>query len=51
MAVFVIFLLLVNILNIFGPLQGDNKPMLAVTALAFYFLFAFSAFWLDKKRS
>ncbi len=51
MGVFVVFLLLVNILNIFGPLQDDNKVTLAVSALAAYFLFAAVAFWLDRKRS
>ena len=51
MGVFVVFLLLVNILNIFGPMQDDSKVALAVSALAAYFLFAAVAFWLDKKRS
>ncbi len=51
MGVFVVFLLLVNILNIFGPMQDDSKVVLAVSALAAYFLFAAVAFWLDKKRS
>jgi len=51
MGVFVVFLLLVNILNIFGPLQDDNKTTLAISALAAYFLFAAVAFWLDRKRS
>ena len=51
MGVFVVFLLLVNILNIFGPLQDDNKVTLAVSALAAYLLFAAVAFWLDRKRS
>jgi membrane-bound metal-dependent hydrolase YbcI (DUF457 family) len=51
MGVFVVFLLLVNIVNIFGPLQGDSKVALAVTALASYLLFAAVAFWLDTKRS
>ena len=51
MGVFVVFLLLVNILNIFGPLQDDNKTTLAISALAAYFLFAAIAFWLDRKRS
>ena len=51
MAVFVVLLLLVNIMNIFGPLQGDSKLMLAVTALASYLLFAAVAFWLDAKRT
>ena len=51
MSVFVVVLLLFNIVNVFGPLQGDNKVALAVSALAAYFLFAAIAFWLDKKRS
>lgn len=51
MGVFVVFLLLVNIVNVFGPLQGDSKVTLAVSALAAYFLFAGIAFWLEKKRS
>jgi hypothetical protein len=51
MPVFVIFLLLVNVVNIFGPLQGDSKTVLAITALTSYFLFAAVAFWLDTKRS
>jgi len=51
MGMFVVFLSLVNIVNIFGPLQSDSKVVLAVSALAAYFLFAAVAFWLDKKRS
>jgi len=51
MSVFVIFLLLVNVVNIFGPLQGDSKLILAISALTAYFLFAAVAFWLDTKRS
>jgi len=51
MGMFVVFLLLVNIVNIFGPLQSDSKVALAVSALAAYFLFAAVAFWLDTKRS
>ena len=51
MTVFVILLFLVNVVNIFGPLQGDSKLILAITALTSYFLFAAVAFWLDKRRS
>ena len=51
MTVFVILLLLVNVVNIFGPLQGDSKLVLAITALTSYFLFAAVAFWLDRRRS
>jgi len=50
MIVFVAILLLVNIVNVFGPLQSDSKVALAVSALGAYFLFAAVAFWLDKKR-
>lgn len=51
LGVFVAFLLLVNVVNIFGPLTGDSKPALAISALVSYFLFAGIAFWLDGKRS
>ena len=51
MSIFVLLLLLINVQNIFGPLQGDSKLVLAVTALASYVLFAAVAFWLDAKRS
>jgi hypothetical protein len=49
-AVFVGVLLLVNVANIFGPLQDDSKVVLAISALGAYFLFAAVAFWLDRKR-
>jgi hypothetical protein len=51
MSVFVVLLILLNIQNIFGPLQGDSKMALALSALAAYLLFAAVAFWLDRKRS
>jgi len=51
MGIFVVVMLLINIGNIFGPLGGASKVVLAVAALAAYFLFAAIAFWLDKKRS
>ncbi len=51
MGVFVVFLLLVNVVNIFGPLQGDSKMVLAISALTSYFSFAAVSFWLDTKRS
>lgn len=51
MAVFVGILLLVNVANIFGPLQSDSELNLAIAALASYFLFAAIAFWLDTKRA
>ncbi len=51
MPVFVIFLLLVNVSNLFGPPMGDSKMALALSALTAYFLFAGVAFWLDSKRA
>lgn len=51
MGVFVGFLLLLNVANIFGPPMVDSKLGLAVFALTSYFLFAAVAFWLDGKRS
>jgi len=51
MGVFVVFLLLINVMNIFGPLGSDSKVELAVSALAAYLVFAAIAFWLDKKRA
>ena len=50
MIVFVVLLILMNIGNIFGPLGGDSKVVMAVSALVAYLLFAAVAFWLDKKR-
>jgi len=51
MGIFVVFLILINIMNIFGPLMDDSKVNLAISALAAYFIFAGVAFWLDKKRT
>ena len=51
MAVFIGFLLLVNISNIFGDPMVDSKMGLSIFALSSYFLFAAVAFWLDRKRS
>jgi hypothetical protein len=51
MAVFIGFLLLVNVSNIFGDPMVDSKVGLSIFALSSYFLFAAVAFWLDRKRS
>jgi len=51
MTVFVVVLLIVNAINIFGPPFGDSKLSLAISALVMYFLFAGVAHWLDGKRS
>jgi len=48
---FVVFLLLVNAFNVFGPLTDDSVTVGAITALVLYFLFAGIAFWLDRKRA
>ena len=51
MGIFVVILLLVNAVNIFGPPFGDSKVSLAISALVMYFVFAGVAHWLDGKRS
>ena len=50
MLIFVLILLLINAINIFGPPFGDSKTSLAISALVMYFIFAGVAFWLDRKR-
>ncbi|MEW6991136.1 hypothetical protein AADZ91_10640 [Colwelliaceae bacterium 6441] len=48
---FVILLLAINVVNIFGPLSvEDNKTSTAISAMVAYCLFSIIAFWLDKKR-
>jgi len=51
MGIFVMILLFVNAINIFGPPFGDSKVSLATSALAMYFLFASAVHWLDGRRS
>jgi hypothetical protein len=51
MPMFIGFLLLVNVSNIFGAPMVDSKIGLSMFALSSYFLFAAVAFWLDQKRS
>ena len=51
MPVFIGFLLLVNVSNIFGAPMVDSKIGLSTFALSSYFLFAAVALWLDQKRS
>ncbi|MEJ2108724.1 MAG: hypothetical protein P8Z37_02210, partial [Acidobacteriota bacterium] len=50
MPIFVVVLLLINVVNIFGPPLGHSKASLALSALVMYFAFAGIAHWLDKKR-
>jgi hypothetical protein len=51
MGIFVVILLLINAINVFGPPFGHSKVSLAISALAVYFLFAGAAHWLDGKRT
>ncbi|MFT7879996.1 MAG: hypothetical protein ABXS91_06310 [Sulfurimonas sp.] len=51
MGIFVIILLLINAVNIFGPPFGESKTSLAISALVMYFIFAGIAHWLDGKRT
>jgi hypothetical protein len=51
MGTLVLFMLLINVGNIFAPLLSESKVALAAFALLAYFLFATVAFWLDKKRT
>ena len=50
-AAFIAILLLINIVNIYGPPPQGGKIEMAVSAMVAYFLFAGVAFWLDKKRN
>jgi len=51
MICFVIVLLSINVINIFGPLSVEDTTLsTAVSALIAYIVFAMIAFWLDKKR-
>ena len=52
MPIFVIFLLLVNIANIFGPLSPEDDTFTtALAAIIAYFAFAAIAYWLDRNRT
>ena len=51
MTFFVVVLLSINVMNVFGPLSLEDTTLsTAVSALIAYLVFAFIAFWLDKKR-
>jgi hypothetical protein len=49
--VFAAVMLLINAVNIFGPLTDDNIVSFTMLPLALYFILAGVAFWLDRKRS
>lgn len=48
---FVLFMVLINVVNVFGPLTATDVNGVAWTALASYFVLAAVAFWLDGKRT
>lgn len=51
MLIFVVLLLAINVINIFGPLSvEDTNTSTAISAMVAYCLFSIVAFWLDKKR-
>jgi hypothetical protein len=49
MALYVVALIAINIVNLWGP-PPESKVALALTALVAYFGFAGIAYWLDRKR-
>ena len=49
--VFVLFLLLINYLNLFVLPANDDIQSLTISALVFYFLFAIIAQYVDRKRT
>ncbi len=51
MPVFIAVLLLINIINIYGPPPAGGKIEMTISAMVAYLLFAVAAFWLDKKRN
>ncbi|NQZ88580.1 MAG: hypothetical protein HRT54_13495 [Colwellia sp.] len=52
MTIFVIVLLGLNVINIFGPLSVEDTPLsTAISAIIAYCVFAIIAYWLDKKRT
>ncbi len=51
MPVFVVAMLLINIVNIYGPPPAGGKVEMAISAMVAYLAFAGIAFWLDRKRS
>jgi len=51
MVIFTVFLLLINIVNLFGPFSVEDTQMsTAISAIIAYSIFAAIAHWLDKKR-
>ncbi len=51
MAAFIAILLLINIVNIYGPPPQGGQIEMAISAMVAYGLFAGVAFWLDTKRN
>ncbi len=50
MVVLAAVLLIVNAVNMFGPLLNNSVAALSLTALGLYAVFAAAAFWLDTQR-
>lgn len=51
MPIFVVLLLSINGVNVFGPLSPESDIVsVSLTSLAAYFIFAGIAYWLDKNR-
>lgn len=48
---FVVFLLIINYLNLFVLPANDDITSLTISALFFYFLFGLMAYFVDKKRA
>ena len=51
MIIFVAFLIIMNINNIFGPPLVNDTTTMSILGLLMYFSFAGIAFWLDRKRN
>jgi hypothetical protein len=47
---FVVFMLLVNYLNLYVLPKNDDINALTTSALLSYFIFAGIAYWIDRKR-
>ena len=50
MIIFVLMLLLINAINIFGPLVNNSIEQFSITSFSLYLIFAAVAHWLDRKH-
>ena len=51
MTIFVVFMLIINVNNIFGPPLSTEVITMSISGLLMYFIFTGAAFGLDRKRS